>query len=320
MDEDNLIPPTGWVICTLKDVAEWGSGGTPLSTNPMYYVGEIPWLVIGDLNDGLVNKSKNSITEKGLQNSSAKMVKPNSVLIAMYGSIGKLGINQIPLATNQAIAFTEELYKCINNKYLFYYLRSIRSYLLSLGKGAAQKNISQAVLKAISIPLPPLAEQERIVAKIEELFSSLDKGTESLKSAQAQLKLYRQAVLKQAFEGKLTNKNVKDGELPEGWVILSLSEISEIFIGSTPSRNVSSYWGGSINWVSSGEVAFHYIMETKETITYEGFNNSSCKLHKPGTVILAMIGEGKTRGQAAILKIPATHNQNTAAILSLIHI
>ena len=78
-------------------------------------------------------------------------------------------------------------------------------------------NISQSILKNLDIPLPPLPEQHRIVAKIEALFSSLDKGIESLKTAQQQLKVYRQAVLKWAFEGKLTNDNVKDGELPDGW-------------------------------------------------------------------------------------------------------
>ena len=84
-------------------------------------------------------------------------------------------------------------------------------------KGGLLKNFHLEDIRLTQISLPPLPEQHRIVAKIEELFSSLDKGIENLKTAQAQLKTYRQAVLKWAFEGKLTNKNVKDGELPEGW-------------------------------------------------------------------------------------------------------
>ena len=80
-------------------------------------------------------------------------------------------------------------------------------------------------LATIEFPLPPFPEQHRIVAKIEELFSSLDKGIENLKTAQQQLKVYRQAVLKWAFEGKLTNKNVVDGELPEGWKWAKLNTI-----------------------------------------------------------------------------------------------
>ena len=86
-------------------------------------------------------------------------------------------------------------------------------------------NVGQ--LADTEIPVPPLPEQHRIVAKIEELFSSLDKGIESLKTAQQQLKVYRQAVLKWAFEGKLTNENVKEGELPKGWKQVKLGEVAE---------------------------------------------------------------------------------------------
>ena len=93
-------------------------------------------------------------------------------------------------------------------------------------KGTTQKFIPLGNLRNIEIPLPPLLEQHRIVAKIEELFSSLDKGTESLKTARHQLKIYRQAVLKWALEGKLTNENVKEGELPEGWKRLTLGDIA----------------------------------------------------------------------------------------------
>jgi type I restriction enzyme S subunit len=215
--------PESWSIVTLTDVAKWGSGGTPLSTNASFYRGNIPWLVIGDLNDGYISSSQKSISEEGLSASSAKLVKPYSVLIAMYGSIGKLGINKIPLATNQAIAFTDELY--IPYKYLFLYLLSIRRQLNDLGKGATQKNISQTVLKEVPIALPPLAEQHRIVAKIEELFASVDKGVEALKTAQQQLKVYRQAVLKYAFEGRLTHPDLKEGELPEGWEYKPLKDL-----------------------------------------------------------------------------------------------
>jgi type I restriction enzyme S subunit len=195
-----------WIECTLNDIAVWGSGGTPKSTNSEFYNGNIPWLIIGDLNDGYVNSSEKSITTLGLDNSSAKLVKPNSVLIAMYGSIGKLGINSIEVATNQAIAFTKFLPAQILNKYLFHYLFYCRPKLHAVGKGGTQKNISQTVLKQFAFPLIPLPEQRAIVAKIEELFSDLDKGIADLKKAQDQLKVYRQAVLKKAFEGELTKE------------------------------------------------------------------------------------------------------------------
>ncbi|HEX8332485.1 MAG TPA: restriction endonuclease subunit S, partial [Segetibacter sp.] len=127
--------PKNWKWEKLAQIAKWGSGGTPLSTNPAYYNGEIPWLIIGDMNDGNIYTSQKKITKLGLENSSAKIVAPESILIAMYGSIGKLGINKIPVATNQAIAYTEKLNENINNKFLFHYLFHIRSKLHGLGKG-----------------------------------------------------------------------------------------------------------------------------------------------------------------------------------------
>lgn len=103
-------------------------------------------------------------------------------------------------------------------------------------------------------------------------------------------------------------------KLPEGWRWVKIGEICDVFVGSTPRRNNPDYWNGNINWVSSGEVRFNKIYTTREKITRQALDESSCKIHPPGTVIIAMIGEGKTRGQAAILQIEATHNQNTAAI------
>lgn len=88
----------------------------------------------------------------------------------------------------------------------------------------------------------------------------------------------------------------------------------EVYVGATPSRGKQEYWDGSIPWVSSGEVAFCRIRKTKERITEKGLANSSAKLHPQGTVLLGMIGEGKTRGQVAILDIAACNNQNSAAI------
>ena len=102
--------------------------------------------------------------------------------------------------------------------------------------------------------------------------------------------------------------------LPSGWKWTSLGQLFRVSIGSTPSRKHSEYWNGGIPWVSSGEVAFCRIKQTAETISALGLANSSVKLQPKGTVMLAMIGEGKTRGQAAILDIDACHNQNAASI------
>jgi len=111
--------------------------------------------------------------------------------------------------------------------YLFYFLKSAKRKAEDAASGTTFKEISLANFSKLQIPLPPLPEQHRIVAKIEELFSSLDKGIESLKTVQQQLKVYRRAVLKWAFEGKLTNKNIKEGELPKGWKWVLITDLVE---------------------------------------------------------------------------------------------
>lgn len=328
----------------MPEVIEWGSGGTPKATVKEYYEnGDIPWLIIGDLNNGIVTKSETKITKLGLDNSSAKMIPPNTLLVAMYGSIGKLGITGIECCTNQAIAFAKKMHG-VTTKYMFYYMAMMKSKLISKGKGGTQKNISQTVLNSLDVIVPPLEDQHRIVTHIEELFSQLDSGVETMKKTKEQLKVYRQAVLKEAFEGRYSSINSFDItstksdydrirkenvvfkdvsgdenelqiELPDDALLIRFGNIFDVEVGATPKRSVPEYWNGNINWVSSGEVKFQSINNTEEMITENGLQNSSTNVQPIGTVLLAMIGEGKTRGQAAILNIPAAHNQNTAAIL-----
>ena len=163
-----------WLHATLGDLGRWGSGGTPSKSHPEYYGGEIPWVVIGDLNDGIVNTSQSTISHIGLENSAAKIIEPGAVLIAMYGSIGKLGINAMPCATNQAIAYCHTFERLVSRDFFFWLLRSLRGKLLDRGQGVAQQNISQKILKAWPVELPELAEQQRIVAKVEELMELCD--------------------------------------------------------------------------------------------------------------------------------------------------
>jgi len=267
----------------------------------------------------------------------------------------------------------------IEDHFAYYFLKSKYLEINTNAKGTGTPHVNPDLLWNYNFPIVPLLEQKAIVSKIEQLFSELDNGIENLKTAQEKLKIYRQAVLKKAFEGELTKEwrdkqtdlapadkliedikkereerylkqleewkervkewedngkdEVKpkkrqpykpmidntvnilmDTDLPDGWKYSKLGETYEVYIGSTPSRKMDSYWNGKINWVSSGEVAFKNIHHTKETITQDGLDNTSTNVHPIGTILLAMIGEGKTRGQTAVLDVPAAHNQNTAAL------
>jgi type I restriction enzyme S subunit len=257
--------------------------------------------------------------------------------------------------------------------FIAYLLHDRRFVRFASGQTSGDRpRVDLSDLLGYEVGLPPLAEQRRIVEKIDELFSLIEAGERALERARRLLERYRQSVLKAAVTGELTRDwrerhrgqiepadallarilkarreaweaaelermqrrgtEPKDdrwkqryvepaqvgpgelAELPQGWLWSSLGQLFEVFGGATPSRSKQAYWNGDIPWVSSGEVAFCRVAQTRERITKLGLAETSTRLHPPGTILVAMIGEGKTRGQAAILDIAACNNQNAAAV------
>lgn len=195
--------PSGWLPVTLQDVAIWSSGGTPSRANPAYYSGSIPWLKTGELGPRIIYSAEEHISDAAIDGSSAKLFPKGSVAIAMYGAtIGKTSILGIDAATNQACAVG--IPDATSSEFLYYFLLSQEKSFVDAGKGGAQPNISQGIVKSWPVLLPPHAEQTRIVAKLEELLSDLDAGVAELKAAQKKLGQYRQSLLKAAVEGALT--------------------------------------------------------------------------------------------------------------------
>ena len=188
-----------WVESTLGEIANWGSGGTPKADNPDFYDGEIPWCVIGDLTESEVWETEKRITNLGLSNSSAKVIDPGTVLLAMYGaSIGRTGISAIPMATNQAIAFA----RCHPNlalpKYLLAYLQTQKTKFVEMGQGAAQPNISQTIIKSWPIDLPPIPYQNHLVSKMDVFDATLFTLQSSIHSS----KLLRSSLLSDLLSGE----------------------------------------------------------------------------------------------------------------------
>ncbi|WP_337517193.1 restriction endonuclease subunit S [Mitsuokella jalaludinii] len=207
--------PDSWEWVRLGELGEWCSGATPSRQHPEYFGGNIPWLKTGDLNDGYIKKVPESITNEGFQHSSTKINPIGSVLIAMYGAtIGRLGILQIPATTNQACCACELFYGTYN-KYLFYFLLANRKNFIKQGAGGAQPNISKAKIIDTTMPLPPMEEQHRIVAKIEELLPDID----AYDKAQTELRTIEQrfpnamkkSLLQYAIEGKLVPQRKEEG-------------------------------------------------------------------------------------------------------------
>lgn len=243
------------------------------------------------------------------------------------------------------------------SNYLMWCFRSpyFREYMLSnvSGVGGSLMRAQPKFVQGYPVPLPPLVEQQRIVDRIESLFSKLDGAKEKAQNVVDGFETRKAAILHKAFIGELTAKwreghgaidntvlidikklssgwSAKEKDLlsreqaksevvvldnGHEWIRCTIGAVGRVTNGSTPPRKEHKYWNGKIPWISSGEVRNNIIESSNECISEEGYVNSSVKLLPVGTVLIAMIGEGKTRGQSAILNIEATINQNVAAIV-----
>ena len=214
-DEDKLFPiPSTWEWCKLGWIGDWGAGATPAKGNPEFYTnGTIPWLRTGELNNGVVYDSELKVTPYALQKCSLRECKIGDVLIAMYGAtIGKVAIAGIELTTNQACCACTPYQ--VYNKFLLYYLMASKQRFIDLGEGGAQPNISREKIVAFPFPLPPLPEQKRIVAKIEELLPKVEeygKAQESLDKLNEELpERLKKSILQEAIEGRLVPQDPND--------------------------------------------------------------------------------------------------------------
>ena len=206
-DEIPFDLPSGWIWCRLGEVGTWGAGATPSRKNPKYYEGgTMPWLKTGDLNDGLVMHVSECITQDALEETSVRLNPIGSVLIAMYGAtIGKVGILGVEATTNQACCVCRPE-GAVDNRFLFYYLMSQREQFKRLGGGGAQPNISKELIVSYPIPLPPLAEQKRIVEKLNAMLKEATRVAEGTERLAQLRKKARAKILDLAIRGKLVKQ------------------------------------------------------------------------------------------------------------------
>lgn len=287
----------GWEMVKLGDVAHWGSGGTPKRSVPAFFGDRYPWASITDLNDGSLFSTAEGLSEEGLQNSSAKLVPPGSILLAMYGSIGKLAINEVEVTTSQAIAFGIPDLSCIHRDYLFHFLRSERPKFLSVGRGGTQKNIGLGTVRNWLIPLPPLEEQQRIATILGTVEKAITDATTTFESISA----LRQSVFKTFVR--------PDHPTQE------LGEIVTIQSGGTPSKKKPEYWDGDIPWYSPKDFKARYLSDSIDHISELAVNKANAKIlpaRTPAVVVRGMILAHSF--PVAVLETPGAINQDVKAL------
>ena len=178
-----------WKIVTIGDICDKVvSGGTPNSKREEYYInGNIPWLKTKEVQNGRIYFTESYITKAGLENSSAKLIPPNSVILAMYGdgkTAGKVAINKIELATNQACCNLIVNKKCVDYEFLFYNLLGRYDELVRLKNGSGQQNLNLSIIKNTTINLPNLKTQKKIAYILSQYDKKIDKNISYIKSLQ----------------------------------------------------------------------------------------------------------------------------------------
>lgn len=292
---------------TLEDISiKISSGGTPKTGVSEFYDGDIPWLRTQEVNFCDIWDTEVKITESGVKNSSAKWIPKNCVIVAMYGAtVGKIGINKIPMTTNQACANIQLNEEVAHYRYVFHFLCSQYTYIKSLGTGS-QTNINAQIVKNIKIPIPCPDNPEKSLAIQSEIVRILDKFTALTAELTAELNMrkkqynyYRDQLL--SFkEGEVEWKTL--GDVTKKW-----------YSGGTPTAGKIEYYeNGNIPWLRTQEVKFSEIDSTEIKITQAALKNSSAKWIPRNCVIIAI--SGATAGRSAINKIPLTTNQHCGCL------
>ena len=194
----------------LGEIANCFSGGTPKTSNNNFYDGEIPWIRSGEINFNVIKKSERNITKEGLEKSSAKMIKKNSVVLAMTGAtVGRTAVVEIETSSNQSVAAIETNNRIINYKYLFYFLAKEYNNLKKLGQGALT-SLNLSIIKNIKIPLPSLETQGKIVKILDGYTEYITELQEKLKielqARNKQYNYYRDMLLSEDYLNKISEK------------------------------------------------------------------------------------------------------------------
>ena len=308
-----------WEKVKLGDICKYvTSGGTPKSSIKEYYEPkQIPWLKTKEVNYCRIYETESYISKDGLDNSSAKMIPQNSVIVAMYGqgdTAGRVAINKIPLTTNQACCnlIIDETKTCY--EFVYYQLVTLYEKMVSLKNGGAQPNLNAAIIKSMEIKLPPLKTQRYIADILSSYDNLIENNQKQIKLLEeATQRLYKEWFVDLRFPGH-ENTKIVDG-LPEGWQYEKLGDLVKTTSGGTPSRRKSEYYvNGNIRWIKTKELNDRFIFETEEHITEDAVKNSSAKVLPEGALIVAMYGA--TIGKIGITAAEMACNQACCAFIS----
>lgn len=303
-----------WQHAKLGELGRFTGGGTPSKENPSYWMGDNPWVSSSDISEESIHDIKVTryISDAATRETATRLVPANSVLLVSRVGVGKLAVTSKPIYTSQD--FTSFTPDKDNLLFVAYYLKSLKKTFLAFNQGMAIKGFTKDDASNLGLYLPRLEEQQNIadcLTSLDELIAAQGRKVEALKT-------YKRGLMQQLFprEGetlpRLRFPEFRDA--PE-WEEAPLGDLFDTSSGGTPDRTKREYWNGHIPWVTTSLVDFNFITKAEEFISEAGLDNSSAKVFPKGAVLIAMYGQGITRGKVAMLGTPAATNQACAAIL-----
>lgn len=245
--------------------------------------------------------------------SPTRVAEHGDILLSVRAPVGDANLASHRCCIGRGLAALRPL-SDVDGEFLFYQLLHRRPDLDALGFGATFKAVNRNVLETFELDVPPLTEQRRISTVLASLHAAIDLSARRA----AALRQLKAATMAKLFREGLRGEPLKQteiGEMPESWCVVRLGDHCTIRSGGTPPRDVAEYWDGDIPWVKTGEVNYRPIQNTGEHITRAGLENSSAQIFPKGTLLMAMYGQGVTRGRVAMLDIPSATNQACAALL-----
>ncbi len=298
--------PENWLWTRLGQITQVVGGGTPSTSHLEYYdEGNIPWITPADLsnfNDIYIYNGNKNITKIGLDKSSAKLMPCGTVLLSSRAPIGYVAIAGNELSTNQGFKSFLPC-KIFLSKYLFWYLKGIKHILESYASGTTFLELSGSKAAQVEFPLPPLAEQRRIVSRIESLFEKLDHARELVQSALDSFESRKAAILHKAFTGELTAKwREKNGVKLESWKTSTLDKVCNKITDGTH-HSPKNLPVGDFLYITAKNIKENYI--SLENVTYVSAEDHK-KIHSRCDVEygdVLYIKDGATTGIATINSI-----------------
>jgi len=290
-----------WKECKLGDVATIIGGGTPSTSVKEYWNGNIPWLTPKDLSDHncrFISNGERYISEQGLNNSSARLLPKNTVLLSSRAPVGYLAISLNDLATNQGFRSLIPNNKT-TTEFLYYLLKNNVDYLQSQSTGSTFGELSGSTLASLQFLFPPLPEQQAIAGVLSSLDDKIDL-------------LHRQNKTLEAMAETLFRKWFVE-EAEESWPVGKLGDFGDIICGKTPSKKISNYFGGSIPFIKIPDMHNNtFVFETEDSLTKEGADSQINKLLPLKSICVSCIA---TVGLVSMNAFASQTNQQINSII-----